>query len=690
MRQVTQTKEDAQLRTALENMRYGACTPDDISFLRSRVAGSGPNAPVVSNRLFRNVSIITAWNVQKDIFNEMGANRFARDTNQVLTHFYSVDKISKQAVNRGRWKGCEQSSLKSISDRIRAALWDATPTTSDHVPGRLGLCIGMPVMLRVNDATELCITKGQEAHVVGWDATIGEHGENILETLFVRLYKPPRPIKIADLPVNVIPIPRSHTHVTCLLPNDSLLSVIRQQVNILLNFAMTDYGSQGKSRDENLVELGNCKSHLSYYVALSRGTSAAGTAIMQGFDASKITSGMSGYLRQELRELEILDDITRLRFEGVLPKHVTGLYRIPLLRSYQAWKGANYELASLHGAIKWRREMGPRVPDSVVYDSWHQTGKKGAQQDSAKRRRSESETASVKTKKSRADQSQTAGKLPLMGLRWDSRDFSCAYDSLFSILCNLWMDDIILRTVQLKSMSDEMGALINGFNQAFGGRYTLEHGRDMVRRMLHTKSPEYFPYGHSNASVDRLVDHIFPSSSNGYAITCCARCGFQVGDNVQTFGHHVTVTLPPALRCEPGQVVSMGKWIRNHFLHKTGSCRRCLDDQVDSPLYRKTTLTSVPAVLCLSITSKQIQLDPVLRFNCDGRRVVTKLRGIIYHGDEHFTSRMFTTDGDIWFHDGITTRSSTRFEGNLKNIALASLHTYRGKDATLAVYAVSV
>jgi hypothetical protein len=63
------------------------------------------------------------------------------------------------------------------------------------------------------------------------------------------------------------------------------------------------------------------------------------------------------YLRQELRELEILDDITRLRFEGVLPKHVTGLYRIPLLRSYQAWNGANCELASLHGAsngtVRW-------------------------------------------------------------------------------------------------------------------------------------------------------------------------------------------------------------------------------------------------------------------------------------------------------------------------------------------------
>ncbi|KAJ7248935.1 hypothetical protein C8J57DRAFT_1189368 [Mycena rebaudengoi] len=277
-----------------------------------------------------------------------------------------------------------------------------------------------------------------------------------------------------------------------------------------------------------------------------------------------------------------------------------------------------------------------------------------------------------------------------MGLRWDSRDFSCAYDSLFGILCNLWMDDVILRSAQLGCMSHEMEALVAGFNQAFLSRFTLEHGRDMVRRMLHTKSPEHFPYGHSNASVDRLIDHIFPQSSNGDAITCCARCGFCTEGTIQTFGHHVVVTLPPALRHEPGRVISMRKWFRNHLLHKMGPCRRCLDDQVDHPLYRKTILTSVPAVLCLSITNKQVRLDPVLRFDCNGRSVVTKLRGIIYHGDKHFISRMFTSDGDIWFHDGITTRSSTRFEGNLKNVDLASLHAYRGKDAMLAVYAVSI
>jgi hypothetical protein len=39
MRQKTQTAEDAKLRTSLENMRYAACTPEDIKFLKSRIAG---------------------------------------------------------------------------------------------------------------------------------------------------------------------------------------------------------------------------------------------------------------------------------------------------------------------------------------------------------------------------------------------------------------------------------------------------------------------------------------------------------------------------------------------------------------------------------------------------------------------------------------------------------------------------
>ena len=87
---------------------------------------------------------------------------------------------------------------------------------------------------------------------------------------------------------------------------------------------MTDFGSQGKTWPYNVGDLNNLQTHQSYYTALSRSASAEGTLILQGFYPRKITGKCSGALRQEFRELEILDKITRLRYEGKLPIKVQG------------------------------------------------------------------------------------------------------------------------------------------------------------------------------------------------------------------------------------------------------------------------------------------------------------------------------------------------------------------------------
>src|SRR6204780_1022109 len=50
MRQRKQTAEDAKLRTALENMRYAACTPEDIKFLKTRIAGRRSDQPKLSDK----------------------------------------------------------------------------------------------------------------------------------------------------------------------------------------------------------------------------------------------------------------------------------------------------------------------------------------------------------------------------------------------------------------------------------------------------------------------------------------------------------------------------------------------------------------------------------------------------------------------------------------------------------------
>jgi hypothetical protein len=200
---------------------------------------------------------------------------------------------------------------------------------TEHVPGKLSLCIGMPVMIRNNEATELCVTKGQEAAVVGWDASEGPYGHQVLETLFVQLITPPKNVQLADLPMNVVPLTKMTSSIQCRAQSDQTLQIKRQQIPILLNFAVTDYASQGKTRMTNVVDLGYCRGHQSYYTALSRSSRAAGTALIQDFSVKKITGGISGWLRQEFRELNVLDEITRLRYEYGLPDNIAGPLRNP-------------------------------------------------------------------------------------------------------------------------------------------------------------------------------------------------------------------------------------------------------------------------------------------------------------------------------------------------------------------------
>ncbi|KAF9534448.1 hypothetical protein CPB83DRAFT_723868, partial [Crepidotus variabilis] len=216
-----------------------------------------------------------------------------------------------------------------------------------------------------NYATELCMTHGQEGHIVGWQSKIGLRKQQILDTLFVELKDPPHTVQVDGLPDNVVPVYPTTNTVQIMLPSGTKYYIQRKQVEVLVNFAMTDFASQGKTRPDNSTDLHNLSSHQAYYTALSRSATAAGTLILQGFDPRKITSGCSGSLRQEFRELELLDAVTELRYQEKLPKEVVGETRNELLQSFREWKGEHYVPKVVHKAIRWPKR-DPLVESEVV------------------------------------------------------------------------------------------------------------------------------------------------------------------------------------------------------------------------------------------------------------------------------------------------------------------------------------
>ena len=89
--------------------------------------------------------------------------------------------------------------------------------------------------------------------------------------------------------------------------------------------------------------------------------------IIQGFDPQRITGGHSGFLRQEFRELELLDEITRLRYLGKLP-HSELQTRRALIHWFRTLKGEDFVPKATHAAIRWSKDdpMELEEPDDDV------------------------------------------------------------------------------------------------------------------------------------------------------------------------------------------------------------------------------------------------------------------------------------------------------------------------------------
>jgi hypothetical protein len=648
------------------------------------VTSLNPMKGSICNPEFRDIAIITAKNAQKDEINRIGCLRFAEETNQKVTTFYSDDSLrgvhdEKEGKKRSKVKRC----LGEINERLQKLLWELPHSSADkQIPGKLTLCIGMPVMIKCNVATELCITNGQEATVVGWQSKRGSRGQRMIDTLFLELKNPPSNIQIDNLRENVVPMTCSSNTITCSLPDDTKVTISRTQVEVLPNFAMTDFASQGKTRPFNPVDLNNCRSHQAFYTALSRSSSAAGTIILQGFDSRKITGKASGALRQEFRDLELLDEITKLRFINKLPSDVVGDRRNDLIQTFRAHKGMAYVPDNVHESLKWS-DSDPMLDPIVVNDGWNVVTAKNAAVDSNSgekkgvKRQMEFSNDEVGAKKKRKVDEEINGKcetnvvLPI-GFAWYEN--SCAYDSVLSIVLAIWMDhqgSSDSDTLRIFN-SNHMKMLFSGFKKALTNVNYLGQVRDRLRRNLQNICKEKFTWGRFTAAAD-ILNYIL--ATNDTTVTSIITCPH----DTSYYGADLESCLMDAGR---GAKSSVRSWMTNWKEHSNHFCELCND-------CRKIVMKicKVMPMIALDFTGQhQIpKIDVNFEININGVKVVYILRGIIYFGDNHYTSRIVNEDGLVWYHDGVATQNSVIYDGKLGESTL-DLKKCRDKIASGAIY----
>ena len=742
MRQSKQSVEDAKLRAALENMRYKACNPEDIAFLRTRISSNLPGRPSICQDQFRNVSIITGTNLHKDEINRLGAMRFAQETGQTLTDFFSDDSSRSQGDSE-QSRGIKQ--VREMTDEMREALWSQPPSSTDkHIAGKLSICVGLPVMIRYNYATEICMTRGQEGFVYGWQSKQGSNGRVMLDTLFVELKEPPTPVDVPGLPTNVVPVYPTTTNIIAMLPTDDKVHISRTQVEVLINFAMTDFASQGKTRPQNPSDLNNLKSHQSYYTALSRSATAEGTLILQGFDPRVITGGCSGALRQEFRELELLDEVTRLRYSRKLPATVAGDTRNNIINAFRDWRGAKYIPQNVHESIRWSKRSPWLESEALNLDERLEILEKQRQKKKSFEKKGDNKLEALADKEDKA-LSSTATKpygtlgassnapyvtvgssvhqngkrrrssgLQVPGQRLVSREVTAHIQpatkrkigrpSLNSSLLNAghYEAPIGCRWSQNSCAYDSVFTPMFALwcdNRVSWARDIRGMGNALADLLLEGFS--LYERGDTGTSLEDVRDdarRLIARSPNGAdfgfytsiesVFTHLLRTNAVVSERyyVCPNGHHVRHSddYNAFLSAGVHEYESIVQWLSAETPHARARCQIC-----SLAVYIKLRFRRCPPLIAFSFPELRIGIEDTFKISFENSERTYMLSAVIYYANQHFTAQIVTRDGRIWFYDGMkitdpNVQPSLEHVGSIRS--QSNLNRCRGGVACAAIY----
>ena len=127
IRQSRQSAEDAMMWTTLKNLRYKACTPADVNFWRTKILSESPGRSSICNKDFRDISIITGTNLQKDEIDRFGVICFAQETSQDLVDFYSEDtsKVSPGDLEKVSGTTSNLKRVAQLTNEMQRALGPA-------------------------------------------------------------------------------------------------------------------------------------------------------------------------------------------------------------------------------------------------------------------------------------------------------------------------------------------------------------------------------------------------------------------------------------------------------------------------------------------------------------------------------------------------------------------------------------
>ena len=240
---------------------------------------------------------------------------------------------------------------------------------------------------------------------------------------------------------------------------------------------------------------------------------------------------------------------------------------------------------------------------------------------------------------------QSESSMPL-GIRWDADNYSCSYDSFFTILYNIWLNDADRWTQIFESINQEyLGVLATGFADFQLQKPSLEDVRDSVRLALHENYPDRFPMGQVGASVGELAFKMLQSDRKiAKSQLLCTSC--DTATNLKwdkKFGYKLDAGY--------NTPSSITEWMSSIENETNKKCPNCSEQMI-----KQVSYTNAPELVVFEYPEFDITTNHTIILDVqDDKQKILHLRGIFYHGNDHFTSKIVTTDGILWFNDGIST-----------------------------------
>lgn len=256
-----------------------------------------------------------------------------------------------------------------------------------------------------------------------------------------------------------------------------------------------------------------------------------------------------------------------------------------------------------------------------------------------------------------------------VGMKWSEN--SCAYDSVFTILFNIWQHDHQRWNFVFEQLGNEFCAL---FAQEFEGYHrketSLEAGRDIIRREL--GKVDRFLHFREYTSIEQVCQAVFSTSEVVYEAyyQCPSRHRFPCSRNNSIF-FQVSNKFP-----------STSRWMETNSWQGTNLCQTCgLRVRIE------TNFSIAPPLLALEFSRRDMEIDHSLKINVHGNLHRYNLAGVVYFKPEesHFVSNIVTEDNWVWYYDGLINRGQMMHTRPL-GADPAMLSACRGGSAVAAFY----